>query len=75
MPQQTTASSTDQTLPTCHFDDETFECNNCWDGAIGVHTPTCDGDLCALNGDEHSCTGHFEPCWCCGGTGRHTAEE
>lgn len=28
------------------------------------HAPSCDDDLCALNGDMHSCAGELVPCWC-----------
>lgn len=33
------------------------------------HSPTCDDDLCVLNGDQHSCAGQLSPCMC--PAGRH----
>ena len=33
-------------------------------GEIFGHADDCDDDQCALNGDEHSCTGKLERCAC-----------
>lgn len=40
-------------------------CANCGGtGEIFGHAENCTDDLCALNGDEHSCGGRVEPCGC-----------
>lgn len=33
-------------------------------GEIFTHAEDCDNDLCALNGDIHSCAGQVIPCGC-----------
>lgn len=33
-------------------------------GEVFGHAENCTDDLCALNGDEHSCAGQVEPCQC-----------
>lgn len=38
------------------------ECNGT--GEIFCHADDCHDDLCALNGDEHSCSGKVEQCSC-----------
>jgi len=38
-------------------------------GVIPTHQPSCDDDLCVLNGDIHSCLGTFETCDECLGSG------
>lgn len=41
------------------------ECQHCnGTGEVFGHAENCADDLCALNGDEHSCTGQVEPCQC-----------
>jgi hypothetical protein len=40
-------------------------CDDCGGtGEIFTHADDCRDDLCALNGDEHSCIGRVEPCHC-----------
>lgn len=40
-------------------------CEHCGGtGQIFGHADNCDDDLCALNGDQHSCAGKMEPCSC-----------
>lgn len=41
------------------------ECSYCnGTGWFLWHSPACDDDLCALNGDEHSCAGEMQECDC-----------
>lgn len=41
------------------------ECAECHGtGEVFGHTDDCHDDLCALNGDAHSCSGKVEPCAC-----------
>lgn len=41
------------------------ECQECHGtGEVFTHRMDCYDDLCALNGDEHSCTGVIVPCSC-----------
>lgn len=40
-------------------------CEHCHgDGVLFEHSRDCRDDLCALNGDEHSCNGEVVPCGC-----------
>ncbi len=40
-------------------------CEHCQgNGVIFTHAEDCDDDLCALNGDMHSCVGRLIPCEC-----------
>lgn len=40
-------------------------CDQCGgSGEIFGHAEDCEDDLCALNGDEHSCAGQVAPCAC-----------
>lgn len=40
-------------------------CELCWDsGVVFQHSPSCRDDLCALNGDIHSCNGEIVACSC-----------
>lgn len=40
-------------------------CEHCQgNGVIFTHAEDCDDDLCALNGDMHSCVGQLIPCEC-----------
>ncbi|WP_295537900.1 ASCH/PUA domain-containing protein [uncultured Pseudacidovorax sp.] len=40
-------------------------CEHCGGtGEVLAHAENCHDDLCALNGDEHSCVGRIEPCSC-----------
>ena len=40
-------------------------CEHCGGtGQVFTHAEDCADDLCALNGDEHSCSGRVEPCTC-----------
>ena len=46
-------------------------CPHCGDaGAVFLHADNCDDNLCALNGDYHSCVGKVEPCPYCAATSR-----
>ena len=38
------------------------DCNGA--GEVFAHADDCHDDLCALNGDMHSCAGRVEPCGC-----------
>lgn len=41
------------------------ECEECHGtGEVFGHADDCHDDLCALNGDIHSCSGKVEPCGC-----------
>lgn len=41
------------------------DCEHCGGtGEVLAHAENCLNELCALNGDEHSCAGHVEPCSC-----------
>lgn len=41
------------------------ECDDCrGTGERYWHADDCADNLCALNGDEHSCVGQVEPCHC-----------
>ena len=40
-------------------------CEHCHgSGEVLMHTDDCDDELCALNGDQHSCAGKVEDCQC-----------
>lgn len=40
-------------------------CQECWGtGEVFGHAADCDDDLCALNGDMHSCVGQLDRCHC-----------
>lgn len=44
---------------------EAPDCEHCLgSGQVFGHADNCDDDLCALNGDAHSCAGKLEPCEC-----------
>lgn len=44
-------------------------CIHCGDtGEVFGHADDCTDDLCALNGDMHSCAGKVEPCHCSAGS-------
>ena len=44
---------------------EKKECEHCGGtGEVFAHAKDCTDDLCALNGDQHSCGGRVEPCAC-----------
>ena len=50
-----------------HGNNETCpDCNGA--GEVFTHADDCTDDLCALNGDMHSCSGKVEPCGACGVT-------
>lgn len=41
------------------------ECDECHGaGEVFTHADDCTDDLCALNGDVHSCLGQVLPCQC-----------
>lgn len=44
------------------FDPDCFWCQGA--GEYFGHAATCADDLCAINGDEHSCAGQMWPCDC-----------
>lgn len=48
--------------PSQHVTGECQECQGT--GEIYGHADDCSDDLCALNGDIHSCCGKVEPCAC-----------
>lgn len=48
--------------PSTHLRVDCPECHGA--GEIFCHADDCHDDLCALNGDEHSCSGKVEPCGC-----------
>lgn len=46
-------------------DEAVAECPDCnGTGELFGHADDCHDDLCALNGDMHSCAGKVEPCGC-----------
>lgn len=52
------------------------ECAECHGtGEVFGHADDCHDDLCALNGDEHSCSGKVEPCGCTSPQTRETGIE
>jgi hypothetical protein len=55
--------------PSTHLLVECSECHGT--GEVFCHADDCCDDLCALNGDEHSCSGKVELCGCATTEGRN----